>query len=98
GRPITEIKQESVVQGRLKPKKIILRIQPFLCLSIFGVNGCLQKKFSQMDSRNFHTLETIGIETGRLNDRIIFSLVWNNPVIQSSCPLRAEQPDGYEII
>jgi hypothetical protein len=39
GRPITEIKQESVVRGRLKSKKIILRIQPFLRLPMFGVNG-----------------------------------------------------------
>ena len=39
GRPILEIKKESVVRGRIKSKKIILRIQPFLRLPMFGVNG-----------------------------------------------------------
>jgi hypothetical protein len=39
GRPIKESKQESVVQGCLMSKKMNLRIQPFLRLPMFGVNG-----------------------------------------------------------
>jgi hypothetical protein len=47
GRPTTEIKQEPAVRRGKKPEHLKLRIQPFLRLPMFGVNGGCAFFFSQ---------------------------------------------------